>query len=156
MNGINPTIVWFIAGTAMALLEFVAPGIILIFFAIGAWIVSLTTWLGITASLESQLILFAVSSVVLLVSLRRWIKGRFYGHVTGVQDPGQNLDEFTGKPVKVLEEVVPGRPGGKVEFKGATWSAVSDEAIGKDEMAVITAVEGISLRIAKAEQGGGS
>lgn len=156
MDVINPTTVWFIAGTVLALLEFVAPGIILIFFAIGAWIVSLTTWLGLTGSLESQLLVFAVSSVILLVWLRRWIKGKFYGHVAGVQNPEQNLDEFTGKPVKVLEEVVPGQPGGKVEFKGASWSAVSDEAIGKDDMAVITAVEGISLRIAKAGQGGES
>ena len=156
MDVLNPTTAWFIAGTVLALLEFAAPGIILIFFAVGAWIVALTTWLGITGSLESQLLVFAVSSVVLLVSLRRWIKGKFYGHVTGVQSPDENLDEFTGRPVKVLEDVVPGRPGGKVEFKGAVWSAVSDEAIGKNEMAVITAVEGISLKIARAGQGGES
>ena len=156
MDAVNPTLVWFVAGTVLALLEFVAPGIILIFFAGGAWVVSFTTWIGLTGSLESQLLLFAVTSAALLIFLRRWIRGKFSGHITGVQDPLQNLDEFTGKTVQVLADVVPGRPGGKVEFKGSTWSAESAEEIQAGEMAVITGLDGISLKIARKSQGGDS
>jgi membrane protein implicated in regulation of membrane protease activity len=156
MDVLNPTLVWFVAGTILALLEFVAPGIILIFFAAGAWIVSFTSWIGLTGSLESQLLLFAVTSAALLVSLRRWIRGKFSGHISGVQDPLRNLDEFTGKTVQVIADVVPGRPGGKVEFKGSTWSAESGEEIKAGEMAVITGIEGISLKVAGKSEGGES
>ena len=148
----NPTLVWFVVGTILALLEFAAPGIILIFFACGDWIVSFTSWIGLTGSLESQLFLFAVASAALLIFLRRWIRGKFSGHVTGVQDPLQNLDEFTGKTVPVLVDVVPGRPGGKVEFKGSTWSAESVEEIRTGEMAVITGMNGITLKVARKSQ----
>ena len=156
MDWLNPTLVWFVVGTALALLEFAAPGIILIFFAGGAWIVSFTSWIGLTGSLESQLLLFAVTSSALLIFLRRWIRGKFSGHVTGVQDPLSNLDEFTGKTVQVVADVVPDRPGGKVEFKGSTWGAESAEEIKAGEMAVITGMEGISLKVARKSQGGES
>jgi membrane protein implicated in regulation of membrane protease activity len=146
---VDPILIWFLVGTTLALLEFAAPGVVLIFFGIGAWAVAVTTWAGLTTSLESQLLLFAFSSVALLVLLRRWIKGRFLGHVTGIQNPSVNLDEFTGKTVTVLQDVIPGKSGGEVEFKGSSWSAVTDEKIEKGEMAVITSVDGLTLKIGK-------
>jgi len=109
----------------------------------------LTTWVGLTSSLQWQLLVFAVSSAVLLVALRRWISGQFSGHVTGVQDPSTNLDEFTGKRVEVLEDVLPGEMSGKVEFKGAAWSARSDQSIRKGEAAFIQRVDGLALIITK-------
>jgi membrane protein implicated in regulation of membrane protease activity len=146
---LDPALIWFLVGVGLALLELVAPGVILVFFAAGAWVAALTTWLGLTPSLQSQLPVFAISSVVLLVALRRWISGKFSGHVTGVQDPSTNLDEFTGKRVEVLEDVLPGETDGKVEFKGAGWSARSDQSIRKGEAAFIERVDGLTLIITK-------
>ena len=150
---LDPALIWFLVGVGLALLEFAAPGVILIFFGAGAWVVAITTWIGLTPSLQSQLLLFAIVSAVLLVALRRWISGKFAGHVTGVQDPEVNLDEFTEKRVEVLEDVVPGRSDGKVEFKGATWSARSDETIRKGETAVIERIDGLALIIKKNPEG---
>ena len=67
--------------------------------------------------------------------------------MSNVQDPGKNLDEFSGKTVVVLKDVVPGRADGSVEFKGSSWKAVSDEYIGREEVAVISDIEGITLEI---------
>ena len=149
---LDPILVWFLAGLVLAILEFIVPGVILVFFGIGAWIAAAATYFGLTSSIESQLLLFAVSSVLLIVFLRRYIRGKFYGHVTGVQNPDVNLDEFTGKSVTVLQDVIPGKQGGKVEFKGAVWSAVSEDRINKDETAVITGVDGIVLKIKKGKE----
>lgn len=143
----NPTIVWFLMGLTLALLEFAVPGVILIFFGAGAWVVAVSTYLGLTGSFESQVLLFSFASIALLVSLRRWIKGKFYGHVSDEQDLTQNLNEFIGKDVVVIKDVIPGKPGGKVEFKGATWSAVSDEHIKNGDWAIITEIDGITLNI---------
>jgi membrane protein implicated in regulation of membrane protease activity len=113
----------------LAILEFVVPGVILIFFGVGAWITAGATFFDLTASIESQLILFAIASIALLVFLRKWVKGKFFGHVSDVQDPTRNLDEFSGKNVVVMKEVIPGKMGGMVEFKGSTWSAISEELL---------------------------
>jgi membrane protein implicated in regulation of membrane protease activity len=42
---------------------------------------------------------------------------------------------------------------GAVEFKGARWRAVSNEEIKKGEMAIITGVDGIILKVGKKEEG---
>ena len=145
----NPTLLWFLVGLVLAFLEFAVPGVILIFFGVAAWIVAFTVYIGLTSSIESQLLTFIVSSILLLVFLRRWVKGKFHGHVRDVQDPLKNLDEFTGKEVLVLEDVIPGKTGGYVEFKGASWSAVSEEPFKKGELAIITGLDGLTLKIKK-------
>jgi membrane protein implicated in regulation of membrane protease activity len=150
---IDPALVWFLIGVGLALLELAVPGVILIFFGVGAWIAAFTTWAGLTPGPQGQLLVFAAASVLLLVGLRKWIHGWLYGHVSDVQDLTANLDEFTGKPVEVLEDVIPGRPGGRVEFKGATWSASSHESLRKGESAVIERVDGIELVIKKNLEG---
>jgi membrane-bound ClpP family serine protease len=149
---LNPTLIWFLLGLVLAFLEFVVPGVILIFFGIGAWFVAVTTYFGLTASLESQLLVFAISSIVLLVVMRRWIKGKFYGHVSDVQDLTRNLDEFTGKSVVVLKDVIPDKVEGVVEFKGTTWSAVSEEHIKKGDVGIIEGIDGITLKIKKKKE----
>ena len=101
-------IIWFVAGLVMILLEFVQPGLVIVFFGVGAWVVSLLAYLDILETLRSQLLAFALVSVGLLLGLRRWFKDKFYGHVGGKQDLRENLDEFTGKTVTVLEDVIPG------------------------------------------------
>ncbi|MGD8493777.1 MAG: NfeD family protein [Desulfobacterales bacterium] len=150
---LNPALLWFLLGLALIFLEFVVPGVILVFFGIGAWAAALTSYFGLTASLQSQLLVFGTTSVLLLVVLRKWIKGKFYGHVGDVQDQTKNIDEFNGQTVVVLQDVIPNKTGGAVEFKGARWRAVSDEPIKNGEMAIITGVDGIILQVRKIEEG---
>lgn len=142
-------IIWFVAGLVMILLEFTQPGLVIVFFGAGAWVVSLLVYLDILETLRSQLLVFGGVSVGLLLGLRRWVKGKFYGHISAKQDLTRNLDEFTGKQVTVLQDVIPGKAGGQVEFKGTSWSAVSDQEIKKGETAVIAEMDGLTLVIKK-------
>jgi membrane protein implicated in regulation of membrane protease activity len=142
-------IIWFVAGLIMILLEFTQPGLVIVFFGVGAWVVSLLAYLDILETLRSQLLVFGGVSVGLLLALRRWVKGKFYGHVGAKQDLTQNLDEFTGKQVTVLQDVIPGKAGGQVEFKGTSWRAVSDQEVKKGETAVIDEMDGLTLVIKK-------
>jgi membrane protein implicated in regulation of membrane protease activity len=133
----------------MILLEFTQPGLVIVFFGAGAWVVSLLAYLDILETLRSQLLVFGGVSVGLLLGLRRWVKDKFYGHIGAKQDLTQNLDEFTGKRVTVLKDVIPGKAGGQVEFKGTSWRAVSDQEINKGETAVIAEMDGLTLIIKK-------
>lgn len=146
---VNEALLWFLFGLVMAFLELIVPGVILIFFGIGALIVAFTTYLGITGSFNSQLVSFAFLSILLLVCLRRWIRGKFYGHVSDVQDLDQIMDEFAGKKVAVTKDIIPGSLGGEVEFKGSNWRAISDVYIKSGEIGIIRKVEGVTLHIEK-------
>lgn len=140
----DPVLIWFLAGLALIIFEFTLPGIILVFFGIGAWITALTTWIGLTPGWTSQLLAFSISSVVLLVLLRRWFRAKFFGHLSGSQDPLANLDEFRGQVVTVTADIDP-ENGGKVEYKGAEWGARCGTALSKGSQAVIESVDGITL-----------
>ncbi len=47
---------------------------------------------------------------------------------------------------------MPGKPGGVVEFKGTSWNAVSEDHINKGEMAMITGIDGITLKIGRKKE----
>ena len=144
-----PEIIWFVVGLILILLEFAVPGVILVFFGIAAWIVTVLVYFDLLWSLQTQLLIFGGASVALLLALRRWVKDKFYGHITGTQDLNQNLEEFVGRPVLVIHDVVPDKTGGQVEFKGSTWNAVADETIKKGETATIVKNDGLTLVIKK-------
>ena len=144
----TPEMIWFVVGLALVLLEFAVPGVIIVFFGLGACLVSLTTYLGATESIDSQLILFSVSSVALLFSLRRWIRGKFTGYVSDVQDPARNYDDFLGKDVTAAEDLSPGKVG-VVEFRGTRWRAVADAPLLQGEEGRIERLDGITLIIRK-------
>ena len=140
----NPVLIWFLAGLALIIFEFTLPGIIFVFFGVGAWITSLTTWMGLTPGWTSQLLTFSISSVVMLVLLRRWFRAKFFGHLSGGQDPLANLDDFRGQVVTVTADIDPVN-GGKVEYKGADWSARCATALSAGSQAVIESADGITL-----------
>ena len=76
---IDPVIVWFVIGLVLALLEFALPGVILIFFGMGAWIAAITTYIGLTPGIGSQLIAFSIScsdgaELIVIPPLERFTK----------------------------------------------------------------------------------
>ena len=113
----------------------------------GAWTAAITSWLGLTPGWPSQLMVFAISSVIYLVLLRRWFQARFMGFEGDHQNPGDNIDEFQGQIVTVTEEINPETGSGKVEFKGASWSARSEVLISIQQRARVIGVDSITLLV---------
>lgn len=143
----NPLLIWFLIGLALVLSEFMVPGVILVFFGMGAWTAAVTSWLGLTTGWTAQLLVFAISSVIYLVLLRRWFQARFMGFEGDRQNPRDNIDEFQGQLVTVTEEINPGTGSGKVEFKGALWSARSESLISTQQRARVIGVDSITLLV---------
>lgn len=140
-------LIWFLVGLVLILLEFAAPGVIVVFFGVGAWITALTTWIGLTDGLAGQLVAWSGSSVLLLVLLRRRLADRFHGFESGQQDPMANLDDPLGTEVLVTRDIGPEHRDGRVEYKGAEWTAVAAESVVAGRLAVITAVDGLTLHV---------
>jgi inner membrane protein len=120
---------WFILGVVLLLIELSAPGFLAIFFAAGAWITAILLWLGIVHGAWVPLAVFLVTSVMSLVLLRRRLKAVVGSRVRADANTDVVLDEFVGKVCMVVEPIDPQRHSGKVEFRGTTWNARSDQSI---------------------------
>jgi len=142
---LKPELIWFLVGLFLLISEFVMPGLIIAFFGIGAWIVALICLLT-DISLNTQLLIFIVSSVLSLLLLRKWLKGIFMGHIVSKQDIRENLDDFVGQKAVVKERIVP-KAGGKVEFRGTDWAAEADVEIAEGAVVEIIGKENITLRV---------
>ena len=141
----NPGLLWFIAGLVLLLTELFAPSLILIFFGLGAWVVT-ALYLLFNIEFPTQLIVFAVSSIMLLVFLRKKLKPVFLGYVSSKQNSGQNMDDFFEKEAVVVARIEPGKPG-KVEFNGVAWDAESDSSLDVDKRVKIIDRSGLKLKV---------
>ncbi len=135
--------VWMAAGLLLVLSEFIVPGFLIIFFGLGAMITGLAL-LAFGMSVPVQLLLFAVSSVLLL-ALVRWLMPRvFRGREEHVGELPSDSMECAGQIVEVLEPIEPG-VGGKVSFMGTEWEAVSEARHGKGEHVRVLRRDNITL-----------
>jgi membrane protein implicated in regulation of membrane protease activity len=139
---LNAAVIWIIIGFVLFLLEFVLPGLILFFFAVGAWIVAILC-LFIDLSINQQLIIFLLSSIVSILLLRKWFSKLLWKrkHSTELME-----DEFLGKIGKAETAISPGE-NGKVDFKGTTWQAASEDFIEKGENVLIIGNDSILLKV---------
>jgi membrane protein implicated in regulation of membrane protease activity len=135
----NAAVIWFIVGFVFFLLEFVVPGLILFFFAVGAWTVAVLT-LFFDFSINIQLLIFLGSSILSIILFRRWVK-KIISHQ---KNPTELEDEFLGKTGIAETFIGPGKDG-KVDFKGTSWNARSADIIEPGENVIITGNESILL-----------
>ena len=135
----NAAVIWFIAGFVFFLLEFAVPGLILFFFAIGAWIVAIVS-LFFDISVNFQLVLFLTSSILTILLFRKWVKKIIWAK----KQSSEIEDEFIGKTGRAETFIGPAL-GGKVAFKGTTWDARSTDTIEKGENVIIIGNESILL-----------
>ena len=133
---------WFIAGLILILLEFAAPGIVIVFFGVGAWIVAAGMWIGLIEAVPAQGFTFAISSLLLLFVLRRYVTSWFVG---GSSSGGDVEEEFVGKKVRVIHAIGGGEDTGKVELKGAEWRARCDTALESGSCATVIERDGLLL-----------
>ena len=141
-NFLTAAVIWIIIGFVLFLLEFVIPGLILFFFAVGAWIVAILC-LFLDMSINAQLIIFLVSSVASILLLRKALSRILLKR----KHPSELLeDEFLGKIAKAETDISPGN-NGKIDFKGTTWQAASEDTIEKGDNVIIVGNESILLHV---------
>lgn len=148
LSSISPEIVWLLLGIVFIFIEFFIPGLVIAFFGVGALITALTTWIGISPILELQLLVFIVSSILLLIFLRKYVKRTFLGRTRG-NDTSQNFNVEIGKIISVIEYIQPGEVGGKVRYQGSNWPARASEPIPPGESVKIIGIENITLIVEK-------
>ena len=134
-------LIWFLIGLVLFLLELVVPGFIIFFFGFGAWVTALICLVSHPGT-NLEIIIFAVTSVLSLLGLRKMIQNKFFYSRSNSSEAVE--DEFTGKEGLALMDFGKGRKG-KVEFKGTTWNAESDSEITEGQAVVIIEKQSFSL-----------
>ncbi len=145
---LRPELIWFLVGLVMLLLEFTLPGLIIFFFGVGAWITAAVCFSStyVHDSINLQLLIFLVSSVLSLMVLRKWLKGIFHGHTDLEQDLTCDMEEFIGQKAFVKIKISP-NGSGKIEFHGTDWIAEADEEIEEGTRVEITGKNNLTLKV---------
>ncbi len=137
---LKPEIIWFAIGLVLLIMEFSAPGLIIAFFGLGAWIVA-GTCLFIDISFTTQLAIFLISSILSLIILRKGLKKIF--KLDSIVNQNEE-DDFIGQHAIVTKKITPTEPG-KVEFKGADWEAEAESDLDVGAHVTIIARESIKF-----------
>jgi len=137
----KPELVWFIIGLVLFLLELVLPGFVIFFFGVGAWITALLCLIA-NPGINLQAIVFAVTSVLSLMLLRKMIQKRFFYSKDELSKEVE--DEFTGREAVAVMDFGPGQTG-KIEFKGTSWKAESTEPLKEGQTVIIRSKENFKL-----------
>ena len=134
-------VVWAVIGIILIILELAHYTFVLTFFGVGALIVSLTTWIGMTPGMSGQLAVFSVTSLLLLLALRKTAKKLFFGNHDLQPD-------YKGQRVKVLKEIPVGGEG-TISYRGSVWIAFSesDTPIPEGSSVEIVSIDGIRTKV---------
>jgi membrane protein implicated in regulation of membrane protease activity len=139
----RPELIWFLIGLVLFLLELVVPGFVIFFFGVGAWVTALICLIA-SPGTNLQIIIFAITSVLSLLALRKLIQKKFFYSKGNKSEDVE--DEFTGKEGIAISDF--GKENkGKVEFKGTRWNAESDSEIKEGQTVIITRKESLVLKV---------
>ena len=135
---LSPSLIWFLIGVAFLIAEIALSGFILIFFTAGCWIVALVTWL-FDIELTIQILVFIVSSLTLLFTLRKYSLKIFKGKTRNSIDD-HYTDSKIGKTAIVTKIISPNMPG-EIKAMGSFWRAIAEEAIEEGQSVLIESQE---------------
>lgn len=138
---------WFLLGMLLVLSELALPGFVVIFFGAGAWITALCAWIGIADEFNTQLVIFLLSSVLSLILFRKQSRGYFRGTVSGKLGDVSQLDGIRGERVLVIEDILPGKLPGKIEFHGTVWNAEAEQEIKKGTTVEILERNNLTMKV---------
>jgi inner membrane protein len=137
--------IWLIVGVLLLIAELMSVSFFFAFLSIGAMITALLSWVGITPTLDLQLLAFALVSVSSLLLLRKPLQKIFLKNGKSVE-----YNEYIGDKATVVS-TIPFNGEGKVFYRGTEWAAKSDnnEPIEATTTVIIKQLDGIKLTVGK-------
>jgi membrane protein implicated in regulation of membrane protease activity len=140
-------LVWLGVGLALVAIEAVTVDFTFLMLAGGALGGSVAAAFG--APLPVQAIVAALVAVVLLATVRPWLKHRFI-----VGEPQRmGVEAHIGRSAFVIDRVT--QSGGRVKLGGETWSArTSGASIEPGEEVVVDSIDGATAIVSRIPIGG--
>ncbi len=137
---------WWIAGVALAAVEIVAPSFVFLWLGIAAVVTGLVLFVLPGTSVEIQLLIFAVVSVVSVVASRMYLRRR----PIESDDPTLNrrADRYIGRTFALENAIEHGR--GKVRVADTLWKVMGEDMAAGVSVRV-TGVDGVTLKVERAD-----
>lgn len=135
----NMNLFWLVLMIVMLVVEAIVPGLVSIWFALGALVSLIATYLN--APVWLQFALFGVSTAVFLVATRPLVKKYVNSRIQPT-----NADMIIGKECIVTEDINNISGTGAISVGGKFWTArsISDElVIPSGSKAFIDRIEGV-------------
>ena len=147
-NGTNVSmaVVWLIAMAVFLIVEGIVPGLVSIWFAVGALAALIAAMVG--APLWLQLVWFVLVSIAALALTRPLARRYVNGRVTPT-----NADRILGKECVVREAIDNLRGTGAVAVDGKVWTArmlKDNETAREGEIVIARRIDGVKLIVEKA------
>lgn len=135
---------WIIVAIVLVVVEMLTLDLVLLMLAGGALTTALAQALGVEDFIW-QAVIWALVSLALLFTLRRWMLKRLRLRETLVET---NVHALAGKPGVTLTEVT--QSGGRIKFSGEVWTARTDSAqpIAPNSEVIVLAIDGATAVIA--------
>jgi len=139
---------WLGSGIFLMAIEFLVPGLVLVFVGLGALTVALGMQLGYIDEIPQQFTTFFISSIIYLLTLR-FLVLRFVPSVTRKENIDED-EEVIGSIVELVADINSGEFG-RVEHSGSSWQARAegDQTILKGEQVKIIGRDNITWIVQK-------
>ena len=140
-GGFSMTAVWLVAMIVLLIIEGIVPGLVSIWFAIGAFAAMISAILG--APLWLQVLWFFAVSILTLCLTRPFAKKYVNSRATPT-----NADMLIGKECVVTEAIDNVLGTGAVTVGGKVWTAHTEEPDGKAEtgkVMTVVRIDGVKL-----------
>jgi len=139
---------WLGSGIFLMAIEFLVPGLVMVFVGLGALTVALGMHLGYIDEIVQQFITFFISSIIYLLTLR-FLVLRFVPSVTRKENIDED-EEVIGSFVELVEDINSGEFG-RVKHSGSSWQARAegDQTILKGEQVKIIGRDNITWIVQK-------
>lgn len=132
----TPPVIWAVSGLALIALEAAVPGLVIVFFGLGALATSLAL-VAFDLEPSHQFILFAVVSVVFLFTLRGRFKKLFEGRSRSDTEQVARMESLLGETAVVTESAPPGGTG-RVKLRGTFYLARCESALAEGDAVRVT------------------
>ena len=138
--------IWLIIALILFIMEIFIPSFVLFNFGIGAVVGSMAA--GLNLSLEWQIVLFSVATLMSFFLIRPVMKKYAYKRSDGFKT---NLDAMIGRQAKVNEEIDNENNRGRISLDGDIWQArsLNNEIIPTGTTVEIVQLKSIVLIVKK-------
>ena len=139
---------WLGSGIFLMAIEFLVPGLVLVFVGLGSLTVVFGMHFGYIDGILQQFITFFISSIIYLLT-HRFLVLRFVPSVTRKENIDED-EEVMGSIVEIVADINSGEFG-RIEHSGSSWQACAegDQTILKGEKVKIIGRDNITWIVQK-------
>lgn len=135
---------WILVAIICGAIEIFTVGFWFLWLAIAAVVVALLVQFGLLPTLEMQLLIFAIFTLLLIIFTRplimRFVKSN---------DKVSNVKALIGQHGITITPIVP-MQFGQVKVNGEVWTAIAEEELEENIRVEVIGIDGVKLLVKKA------